>query len=517
MRHCIFIGLICVVYHFYLTKVVEGESENELMLHGENGTSSQVIRMCCSKDEVFDSQKMKCVSLTNMEQSTPSKVRVLSEHFYFAENNMTPIFTNFEQGWDQYKYEVVKLTFNDFLGMRENQVEISGYYEDHFEFVHLYDTSDYCIDIEQNSSVGGTSMLEEDVVYVKSLPYVTSYIRLCCGNVSESLDSTLSECRESYQNESMDLRTVLEDVSRVDLYDVKKPEDVTVFLFGIPDCGPYHIKTSRIVPFKLYNTGNIKIKGTTFNHNAYCLSSVKPISANSPNLGHSAAVIRCEYPWRTDLVNTYIASALLLISDAFLLGLMVNLLMNSTQKLFGAMEVSVILNLFFYNFTISIAKLWSPESYNQLPISCLILGFVIQFSYLSVMFWLNAMSFDVWSTFRYMRSRDLGPTLSSPKLWFEGFKCQKYRYYALYGWGIPLLVTFVTITMQFLPPYITDGYTTPGIGEENCFLRSQWASFFYLYMFAGMALIFNLVLFALFAWNLWFGIWSKRDLEHSNG
>jgi hypothetical protein len=71
----------------------------------------------------------------------------------------------------------------------------------------------------------------------------------------------------------------------------------------------------------------------------------------------------------------------------------------------------------------------------------------------------------------------------------------------------------VTLVMQFLSPSLTQELTTPGIGEENCFLRSQWASFYYMYMIAGIALFLNLILFGMFAWNMIFGIWARRELE----
>ena len=180
------------------------------------------------------------------------------------------------------------------------------------------------------------------------------------------------------------------------------------------------------------------------------------------------------------------------------------------------MELSVILNLIVFNISVTIAKLWHQDAYNQCPQLCITLGIMIQFSYLSFMFWLNAMSFDVWSKFRYMRDSSVGRTLSSSKGMFDGFKCPLYRRYALFGSGLPLIVVAITLLMQFLPPSLTQKLTTPGIGEESCFLRSQWASFFYLYMIAGIALSFNSILFGMFAWNMVFGVWARRELESAD-
>ena len=71
------------------------------------------------------------------------------------------------------------------------------------------------------------------------------------------------------------------------------------------------------------------------------------------------------------------------------------------------------------------------------------------------------------------------------------------------------------MVIQFSSPPSFHGFIRPGIGKENCFLQSGWPSFYYLYMIAGVALLWNLVLFGLFAWNMRCGVWSNQDLSMS--
>jgi hypothetical protein len=317
-------------------------------------------------------------------------------------------------------------------------------------------------------------------------------------------------------SEPADWKMILEKKDKFDSDNTKKPENETNFLFGFPNCGSSEVIKSSRVPFTLYNTGKVRIENNIFDHNSYCISDVRPNSHVNPNSLHDAIIIRCEYPWISEVVHVYLVCTLLVTSAVFLLFLFIHVAMNSAHKLFGAMELSVIFNLFLYNVVVTIVKLWSPNSlYHNNPGLCFMLGIIIQFSYLSFIFWLNAMSFDVWTTFRQMRATNIDLMSKTANRRLSGFKFPKYRWYALFGWGIPSVVMVVTMVMQISPPYLFRGFIGPGIGKENCFLQSGWASFYYLYMIAGIALLSNLAFFGLFAWNMRCGVWSNQDLSMS--
>ena len=85
--------------------------------------------------------------------------------------------------------------------------------------------------------------------------------------------------------------------------------------------------------------------------------------------------------------------------------------------------------------------------------------------------------------------------------------------YALYAWGVPLIVTGVTLLMQHLPKELTkdlDHYT-PGLAEGQCFLDNNLPRLFYFHIITIPVLVSNVVLFFLFLWSMLCGVWSDHD------
>ena len=80
--------------------------------------------------------------------------------------------------------------------------------------------------------------------------------------------------------------------------------------------------------------------------------------------------------------------------------LFVYLWVDQRNKLFGCMMLSAILMLFIFYLLLSIKKL-SSSKHNV--IVCTLEGYSIQFSYMSAVFWLNAMSYMAWTTFKQIR------------------------------------------------------------------------------------------------------------------
>ena len=98
---------------------------------------------------------------------------------------------------------------------------------------------------------------------------------------------------------------------------------------------------------------------------------------------------------------------------------------------------------------------------------------------------------------------------------FAGFMDSKFRRYAFYGWGIPIILTTIALVMEFLPSEYTAGCVTPRFGEENCFLGSELARLYYRFIPAGIALLLSMVLFGCFVWNLCCGLWANQNGDPS--
>ena len=88
-----------------------------------------------------------------------------------------------------------------------------------------------------------------------------------------------------------------------------------------------------------------------------------------------------------------------------------------------------------------------------------------------------------------------------------GWHHPHFKYYALWSWGGPAIVSAVTILMQYLPPDLTDGHKLPTIGATSCFLGQEGAVY-YLHIVNAPILLSNLFLFSFSSWSLCCGIWA---------
>ena len=56
--------------------------------------------------------------------------------------------------------------------------------------------------------------------------------------------------------------------------------------------------------------------------------------------------------------------------------------------------------LFIFYLTLTVVKFASRELVQNYPYTCVFSGFVIQYSYMSALFWLNSMGYFMWTQFR---------------------------------------------------------------------------------------------------------------------
>ena len=186
------------------------------------------------------------------------------------------------------------------------------------------------------------------------------------------------------------------------------------------------------------------------------------------------------------------------------------------------------------------------------PIACEIEGLLVQYCYLSSMLWLNAMAFEVWLNFRKLRT--FAPQRLAVNRNTIGCGNPKFKWYALYAWCLPLVISLITILMQHFPERYTKGewkivyehiwirnypeqlfsfasyvyfigFVVPNIGRPydgkagTCVIEFTWGLLCYVYIVSSSSILLSIILFGLFVWNLFFGLWSKenqRILEESS-
>ena len=148
--------------------------------------------------------------------------------------------------------------------------------------------------------------------------------------------------------------------------------------------------------------------------------------------------------------------------------------------LFRCMLLSMISMLFIYYLFVSIAKMGS-----KITSICELAGFVIQYSQMSTFFWLSAIGFNVWKSFRKMEDPSRSQTRGKLAIYDK-----RYKWYALYAWGLPSVVTLVTLIMQHLPKdQRHEKIYYPKIGDPICSLELKHAQFFYSYIIIGPLLV----------------------------
>ena len=140
---------------------------------------------------------------------------------------------------------------------------------------------------------------------------------------------------------------------------------------------------------------------------------------------------------------------------------------------------SIVMLFVFYLFN-CIIKLASKE---KLKGGCEGGGLIIQFSYMSSILWLSSMSFFMWKTFRRMT-----PTNVTAQTYSWGCQHPSYKWYAIFSWGLPLIMTIVTLIIQHAG-LDKEKYVLPEIGDTHCFLGNNLPTLLYFHIINAPALV----------------------------
>ena len=170
------------------------------------------------------------------------------------------------------------------------------------------------------------------------------------------------------------------------------------------------------------------------------------------------------------------------------------------HKLFGAMTLQITIMFFVYFTAIICTRL-----INITDSLCEVFAYIIQFCYVSTIWWLNSMCFDIWSTFKSIRNPTTTPTRQE-----YGWKHPQFKYYALWSYGMPCLITLMTILMENLANHHEGTLLHPGIGEGSCFLSKE-GTLLYVVVPTAPILLFNVGFFIFTTRELCCGVWSDKD------
>ena len=158
---------------------------------------------------------------------------------------------------------------------------------------------------------------------------------------------------------------------------------------------------------------------------------------------------------------------------------MVHIWRTQRPKLFGWLMLSAITMLFvFYIFNSLIKVVINPKMHGVCEVS----GLIIQYTYMSSVLWLSCMSFLMWKTFRRMT-----PANVTGQQYTWGCQHPSFKWYAVFSWGLPLIMTIVTLILQHSE--LGESYVSPNIGDLACFWGDGLPTLLYFHIINAPALV----------------------------
>ncbi|KAH8287850.1 hypothetical protein KR018_002673 [Drosophila ironensis] len=175
----------------------------------------------------------------------------------------------------------------------------------------------------------------------------------------------------------------------------------------------------------------------------------------------------------------------LLISCGFYaLTLIVYISIAKLRNLPGKILICLVSSLFAAYLGIALGQL-KPTSNDDV---CFLSGFFVYFCLMAAFSWMNITSFDIWKTFGSTKIKSCE----------KRDQRRQFIWYSCYGWGLPTLLTVITVS--FTKSNILPDVVRPNFGHGRCWFTYDSFGSASLVFFSGpvgFLLIFNLVLFVL--------------------
>lgn len=280
------------------------------------------------------------------------------------------------------------------------------------------------------------------------------------------------------------------------------------FIFGNPCC----FERYRLEPhsdscdeFRVLRNGSLSapyLFPDLLTPNDYCLE----MFGNSSTKEEKALPLVCFPESQITSHIQYILYPIgLLISVPFLIiTMLVYCLIPELRDLHGKTLVCYVLCL-----TVAYIFLATVQLVGETLISgmCVVVAFIIQFSFLACFCWLNVLSINSWwnvlANVRLQRhseesrkNRFWGYVISTnnevnmPK----GSERKFFFFYSLYAWCFPFFLLAVSVAFDLLP-IIPSSYLKPNMGDNKCWFSSEEAELPYFYGPVTVTIFINIVLF----------------------
>ncbi|XP_011171921.2 G-protein coupled receptor Mth2 [Solenopsis invicta] len=178
----------------------------------------------------------------------------------------------------------------------------------------------------------------------------------------------------------------------------------------------------------------------------------------------------------------YVSACLLVSLPFLLLTFVVYSILPELQNIHGY-TIRAYAGSLFITYTI----MYCGQQVSELQVdekTCIILAYILNFSFLSSFFWLNVICFDIWWTFRKLR-----PCRTNIKQ-----RKKKFVRYSIYAWGVPLIFIVIYFIMDHVDK-IPENWIWPEICGKKFWFNNVEAKPKYFYVFIVAIVISNSYLF----------------------
>ena len=189
------------------------------------------------------------------------------------------------------------------------------------------------------------------------------------------------------------------------------------------------------------------------------------------------------------------------------------------KNIFGKLTLGFLINVFIAYFTAGIVhslNYFDPKQTYKRTYGCIVFGYIIQHTYVAILFWTNAMAFTLIKTFSNVLLHPVQTVESNKKLFLSIIYAQgrhkKNLVFApsitLNFLGMPLILTIITILMDQFGP--KESYILPNMGKYRCMVGSEFVPnssflktsiFLYFYLIILIITMVNIICFIITACN----------------
>ena len=140
------------------------------------------------------------------------------------------------------------------------------------------------------------------------------------------------------------------------------------------------------------------------------------------------------------------------------------------SSMFGYMKISFLISISSFFIFMTAMAYGGLSLILDHPLICRFIGYLTNFLFLASFFWLNTMSFDIWRTFSNMRA--YGSMIHRIRS-----KRRRIVQYTFYAWGLPALITLVSLIVDLSPMELI--LPRPDHGTRTCFFNNRAAKVAY--------------------------------------